>query len=213
MKKYGLPLLIAATGLLYIFAIPSDPMAIKLLFKLIPMWLIIAYACLQAPNPRKRYHWILLGGLFFCMIGDGTLIWFVIGLSAFLVGHLFYMTAFFGQWRFSWPRFITIVPIALYAAFMGSKLVSALQLDGNGSLIVPVVLYVCVISLMMWSAIMTGNRWVIIGSLLFTVSDSILSWNMFVSDVAFSGPLIMLTYYTAQFCMASSVRTMPRHSI
>lgn len=207
MGKYGLPVLIGLMGLLYIFFIPAKPEAVKILFKLIPMWLIIAYAYLQFPASRQRVHWIMLGGLFFCMLGDGLLRWFVVGLFAFLIGHLFYMTAFFGKWSFSKLRFAALLPILLYAVYMSTQLIGSLQQDGKPQLIVPVLLYVIVISLMTWSAIMTGNKWAIVGSILFTISDSILSWNMFVSKVAYAGPLIMITYYTAQFCMASSLRT------
>lgn len=206
MSKYGLPAMIAIMGLLYIFFIPSDPEAVKLLFKLIPMWLIIGYAYLQFPAQRRWHHWVVLLGLFFCMLGDGLLRWFVVGLFAFLIGHLFYLTAFFGRWSFSKLRVWTIVPIALYALFMSNRLVVALLDDGKGELAVPVMLYVIVISLMTWSAMMTGSKWAIVGSILFTVSDSILSWNKFVADVAYSGPLIMTTYYAAQFCIASSIR-------
>jgi alkenylglycerophosphocholine/alkenylglycerophosphoethanolamine hydrolase len=208
-KSSVLPALIALTGLLYIFAIPSEPEAVKLLFKLIPMALIIAYAYRLSADSRKRYHWLVLTGLFFCAIGDGTLRWFVFGLSAFLVGHLFYLTAFFGRWRFSKLRLATALPIAAFAAVMGSQLVQALTDSGKTDLIVPVLVYVAVISTMGWSAIMTGNRTAIAGSLLFMASDSILSWNMFVSDVPYSGPLIMLTYYSAQFLIAASLREKP----
>jgi alkenylglycerophosphocholine/alkenylglycerophosphoethanolamine hydrolase len=212
VDKYRLPVLILLMSLLYIFVIPSDPLAVKLLFKLIPMWLIIVYAYIRIPTPRRRYHWLLLIGLFFCMLGDGLLGWFIVGLSAFLIGHLFYLSGFLSNWRFSKPRFATLVPIALYGSFMGWEIVHALIQDNNEALIIPVILYVSVISLMLWSAIMTGHRWAIIGSILFTISDSILSWNLFVSDISFSGPLIMTTYYAAQFCIAYSIRTIAINS-
>lgn len=209
MAKSALPALIALTGLLYIFVIPSEPEAVKLLFKVIPMALIIAYAYRLSADSRKRYHWLIMAGLFFCTIGDGTLRWFVVGLSAFLVGHLFYLTAFIGRWRFSKLRFAALLPIAAFAVLMGNELVQALSADGKSSLIAPVVAYVAVICTMGWTAIMTGSRTAIAGSLLFMVSDSILSWNMFVSDIAYSGPLIMLTYYSAQFLISSSLREKP----
>ncbi len=209
MAKFALPALIALTGLLYIFVIPSEPEAVKLLFKVIPMALIIAYAYRLSADSRKRYHWLIMAGLFFCTIGDGTLRWFVVGLSAFLVGHLFYLTAFIGRWRFSKLRFAALLPIAAFAVLMGNELDQALSADGKPSLIAPVVAYVAVICTMGWTAIMTGSRTAIAGSLLFMVSDSILSWNMFVSDIAYSGPLIMLTYYSAQFLIASSLREKP----
>ena len=205
MKKYGLPLIILLMSILYIFFIPSDPMAVKLLFKLIPMWLMIGYAFLQLPSSRTRTHYLMLTGLFFCMLGDGLLIWFVVGLTAFLIGHLFYMTGFFSRWRFSVIRFASIVPIAVYSFFMGKELIAALQLSGENTLIIPVLAYITVISFMLWSAIMTGNPWAIVGSILFVISDSILSWNMFISDIPNSGVLIMTTYYSAQFLIARSL--------
>lgn len=205
MKKYGLPLLILLMSILYIFFIPAEPMEVKLLFKLIPMWLMIGYACLQLPSRKTRTHYLILAGLFFCMLGDGLLIWFVIGLTAFLIGHLFYMTGFFSQWRFSVIRFITIVPIGAYSFFMGKELITALELSGKDTLIIPVLAYITVISFMLWSAIMTANPWAITGSVLFVISDSILSWNMFISDVPNSGVLIMSTYYSAQFLIARSL--------
>jgi alkenylglycerophosphocholine hydrolase len=206
--KYGLPALIVVMGVLYIFVIPDEPQAVKLLFKLIPMWLIIAYGYLQMPSNRKRCHWMIGIGLFFCMLGDGLLMgWFIIGLAAFLIGHLFYVTAFISRWRFSAIRFFMLIPILAYASFMSWHLIQALIQADNYALVAAVLVYIIVISFMIWSAIMTGNKLAMAGSVLFAVSDSILAWDRFVSDVVFAGPLIMITYYTAQFLIASSLRT------
>lgn len=205
LKRYGLPLVILIMSVIYIFLIPSEPLAVKLLFKLIPMWLIILFAYWQFPPYKSKVHYLLVIGLFFCMIGDGTLIWFVVGLTAFLIGHLFYAAGFLTQWRYSLLRFLSIVPIAIYSLFMGSELVSSIKANGDHGLIIPVIAYITVISLMLWSAIMTGNRWAMLGSLLFVISDSILSWNMFVSDIRYSGVWIMTTYYAAQFLIARSI--------
>ncbi|OME88842.1 lysoplasmalogenase [Paenibacillus lautus] len=205
LKRYMLPLIILIMSLLYMFFIPSEPLAVKLLFKLIPMWLIILFAYRQFPPHRSRIHYLLLTGLFFCMIGDGTLIWFVVGLSAFLIGHLFYTSGFLGQWRYSAPRLLSIVPIAAYSVWMGIQLVSSLKSNGEQALIIPVIAYIAVISFMLWTAIMTGNRYAMLGSLLFVISDSILSWNMFVADIRYSDIWIMTTYYAAQFLIARSI--------
>ena len=205
MKRYMLPLIILIMSLLYVFFIPSEPLVMKLLFKLIPMWLIILFAYRQFPPHRSRIHYLLLTGLFFCMIGDGTLIWFVVGLSAFLIGHLFYTAGFVGQWRYSALSLLSIVPIAGYSVWMGIQLVSSLKSNGEQALIIPVIAYIAVISFMLWTAIMTGNRYAMVGSLLFVISDSILSWNMFVADIRFSNVWIMTTYYAAQFLIASSI--------
>ncbi|CAH8720590.1 lysoplasmalogenase [Paenibacillus thiaminolyticus] len=208
MVKYGLPSLIVVMGVLYIFVIPDEPQAVKLLFKLIPMWLIIAYGYLHMTSSRKRCHWMIGTGLFFCMLGDGLLMgWFIIGLAAFLIGHLFYVAAFISRWRFSAIRFFMLIPILAYASFMSWHLLQALIQADNYVMAAAVLVYIIVISFMIWSAIMTGNKLAMAGSVLFAVSDSILAWDRFVSEVVFAGPLIMLTYYTAQFLIASSLRT------
>lgn len=198
MKRW-LPAAILVMGLVYIFGSSA------LVFKLIPMWLILIYAYLQKPSVKGRYSLITLIGLFFCMLGDGLLQWFMIGLSAFLIGHLFYTAAFITRWRFSWLRFLTIIPILIFSAVMGYQLYHALIDSGDGGLVIPVFIYLVAIASMGWFSIMTGNKWAILGSLLFITSDSILSWNMFVSDVSYSGPLIMSTYYTAQFLISKSI--------
>ncbi|WP_336787809.1 lysoplasmalogenase [Paenibacillus sp. MMO-177] len=209
-----MPALILLTGLLYIFIIPAEPHAVKLIFKAIPMLLIIAYAYLQSAQNGKRFQQILLAGLVFCVIGDVTLDNFVVGLSAFLIGHLFYLSGFFGQWKFSFWRLVTIVPIGAYAVYMGYELLDALTKSGDDALKIPVLVYVTAISLMGWSAIMSGNAWAVAGALLFMASDSILAWNKFVSDVDGSNVLIMTTYYAAQFCIATCIgyrsRTAPK---
>ncbi|WP_088072898.1 lysoplasmalogenase [Gottfriedia luciferensis] len=204
MKKF-LPILILLFGILYIFFIPSKPVSIKILFKLIPMMLIIYYAFSQRPYLSLKYRSLILLGLFFCMIGDGTLIWFVVGLSAFLIGHLFYAAGFIAGWRYSTFRMLSLVPIAIYAYFLCSNLVNSLNANGQESLVIPVIAYSVAISTMVFTAIMTGNKSAIFGSLLFIISDSILSWDLFVETIKYSSELIMITYYSAQFLIARSI--------
>ncbi|PJK16094.1 lysoplasmalogenase [Chryseomicrobium excrementi] len=206
MKKFVLPLLILFMSCLYIFSIPEDPTILKVIFKLIPMILILVYAYLQCRSKPNSTQWILLSGLFICMLADGFIAYsFILGLATFLVGHLFYVVGFSRAWKFSKVRFTVILLILIYSLFMGRILITALIEDGNNALVIPVIAYVIVISLMAWMAIMTGNKWAITGSLLFVLSDSILSWNMFVSDVPQSTYLIMSTYYSAQFFIAHSL--------
>lgn len=204
MKDKWLPFAILIMGLVYIYVIPPNPEALKILFKLIPMWLILFYA-FRSGQRRSRYHSLIIIGLFFCMMGDGLLRWFVIGLSAFLIGHLFYSAAFLSRWRFSWLRLCTVIPIILYLAVFGNKILSSVSANGDHMLIIPLIAYMIIISLMGWSALMTGNRWAIIGSLLFIISDSLLSWLLFVGEIAHGGQLVMLTYYSAQFLLARSL--------
>ncbi len=209
MKKDLLPIVILIMSLLYIFVIPENPKVLNVLFKLIPMMLMIAYAFLQLPQVKLISHKLIITGLIFCMLGDCLIAFsFVFGLAAFLIGHLFYMAGFFRLWNYSFGRLFSIVPIWIYSLLIGISVVTAVIQGENPTLMIPVIFYIIVISFMCWSAFMVGNRFAIIGSVLFVISDSILSWNMFVSDVAYSGIFIMVTYYSAQFLIAKSLSSL-----
>ncbi|GIP63884.1 membrane protein [Virgibacillus pantothenticus] len=210
MQANRLPVLILVLSILYIFIIPQDPLAFKLFFKLIPMALIIIYAFYQTPKQKTIVHWLILIGLFFCSIGDGTIQWFVVGLSAFLIGHLFYLTGFVSQWKFSKYRVASIIPIGIYAWIMGNELVQAISNSEDTYLVIPVIIYIAAIASMAWFAIMTGNIFASIGSILFVISDSILAWNMFVSPVNYEHVFVMVTYYAAQFFIAHSLKSLGR---
>lgn len=205
---YRLPILILTTGIVYIFISPSEPLAFSIFFKLIPMVLILIYAFEQSLPKRKAVHYWIIGGIGFCLIGDATLHWFLIGLAVFFIGHVFYTIGFLKQWRFSLPRSLVAVPLILFAVWIGYQLVNNLQTDGQTALIIPVIAYIGIIMLMAFTAVMTGNRWAILGSILFIISDSILAWNMFISSFTAANEVIMLTYYGAQFLIAHSLFTL-----
>lgn len=205
MKIKLLSLFILLMSIIYIFFIPSEPFELKLLFKLIPMWMIIYFAFLQKSDGVRQNKRLIIIGLFFCMLGDGLLHWFIIGLSFFLIGHLIYIAGFLKQWNFSKFRFLSIFPLFAFDLIIGHKLINALQQAGNDELVIPVIFYIGAISIMAWAAFMTGNLYAICGSLLFVISDTVLSWNMFISDVSHSHFWIMTTYYAAQYCIASSI--------
>ncbi|WP_067729486.1 lysoplasmalogenase [Oceanobacillus damuensis] len=207
MILYQIPLLIFAMGLVYIFIAPSEPFIFSLFFKLAPMILIFVYAFKQLPLKKSNTHWLIIIGLIFCIIGDGTIHWFPIGLSAFLIGNLFYIAGFLTQWNFSKIRLVLLVPIAICGIFIGRVLIHELNSNGNEALMVPVIGYLLVISLMAWSAIMTGNRWASSGGILFVLSYSLLVWNMFIAPVGNAAELIMLSYYGAQFLIIHSLAT------
>ncbi|APC49955.1 lysoplasmalogenase [Virgibacillus halodenitrificans] len=212
MPANRLPLLILTMSILYIFIVPDDPFVFKLFFKLIPMAMILMYAFEQSGRWKSKTHWLLLCGLIFSMLGDGTIHWFILGLSAFLIAHLFYITAFLTRWNFSVSRMLYAIPVGIYAILFGRRLIQALNESGEQSLVIPVLLYILVISVMTWSAMMTGNHWALWGSILFVISDSVLAWNMFISPIPNAAELIMLTYYAAQFLIAHSLFTIVKNS-
>src|SRR5699024_11920043 len=94
MRIKLIPIFILFFSCLYIFIIPTEPQSVKLIFKLIPMGLIILYAIRNIPYLSRRTHYLLLFGLVFSLIGDGTLHCFLIWLIDFLIVYLFYFIVF-----------------------------------------------------------------------------------------------------------------------
>lgn len=208
MILYRLPILIFITGIVYIFISPSEPLTFHIFFKVIPMVLILIYAFEQSLPRKKAIHYWIIAGIVFSLIGDATLHWFLIGLSSFFLGHVCYTIGFVKQWRFSRRRILSVIPLILFASWIGCQLVHHLQKDNESHLIIPVIAYIIMLLIMALAAIMTGNRWAALGSILFVVSDSILAWNMFISSLSHADNFVMLTYYTAQFLIAHSLFTL-----
>jgi len=157
--------------------------------------------------------WLYLA-LFFSFAGDVLLmfqsnneLFFLFGLSAFLLAHVFYII-FFHQIRLkeqvvSNPWLLVIVVI--YYAILISLLSPYL-----GAMKYPVRIYGIVISFMFMLAMhmyyiknKRAGVWMLTGALLFVISDSLLAINKFYSSFPAADILVMLTYGLAQLSIIS----------
>lgn len=159
-------------------------------------------------------------GLFFSLIGDILLLnstdrMFVLGLTAFLLTHIFYLVGFknellhFTAWSFVLIFFIYINGLRLLR-----RVVGAMRLKGFNQLSAPVIVYGIVISLMLYAAMSTlfDPAWktsaaflVSAGAFLFYISDLILAWNKFVSPMK-NGPIAnILTYHLGQIGLIAGI--------
>ena len=153
--------------------------------------------------------WVLFA-LLFSLLGDVLLmfqekksIFFLLGLSAFLLAHIFYII-FFHKVRVKenvksnpW----LLVAVVIYYALL-INLLSPYLFDMK----IPVLVYGIVISFMFMLAMhmlfiknKAAGQWMMVGALLFVMSDSILAINKFYQPFEAAGVLIMLTYGLAQF--------------
>lgn len=196
--------LIAVMGIVYIFFIPADPVSTKIVFKLIPILLILLFAFIQQAGESQKYKMLIMVGLFICMLADGLIYWFIIGLITFLIGHVWYIFAFRHIKVAVIPKWGVVLLIA-YGIAMSIWIAGTLLTKGETVLAFAVILYIVVILLMGWNAFQTANKFAIIGAILFIFSDSILAINKFIFDITFSDELIMISYYTAQFLFAFSI--------
>ncbi|WP_316838862.1 lysoplasmalogenase [Pedobacter gandavensis] len=162
---------------------------------------------------KGRFHKRLFTGLFFCLLGDVLLmlVWqnpsyFMYGLVAFLLGHIFYISAFYLDFRSAQEldKKGARLAIILCAAFsIGFYFYLRPHL---GDMKLPVMVYTFVISLMMMMAAFRNKRvnvlsfnLILFGALFFLVSDATLAYNKFVKGFDFAGVLIMATYMIAQY--------------
>ncbi|MNX08662.1 lysoplasmalogenase [Pedobacter ghigonis] len=162
---------------------------------------------------RGRFHKRIFTGLIFALAGDvllmlqaGRTLFFIYGLAAFLVCHIFYIRAFIldhkSNPKHRTPYFLWVVGV--FAIFC-SGLFFYLQ-PKLGVMQFPVLMYAIIICVM---AIMAVNRYgkvnifsfklILYGALFFLLSDSVLAVNKFSQPIPQAGVLIMATYMIAQY--------------
>ncbi|MFJ7668673.1 lysoplasmalogenase [Lysinibacillus sp. NPDC097195] len=191
-------------GLYYIFFFSHIDQRVILIFKIIPMILIIIMAAIPKVQAIKKYQLLIVIGLVFCMIGDYTLQWFLIGLTSFLIGHIFYIFAFSSTNEQPVPTWAKVL-LLLYGVMMAIWIASTVFKSGETILTFAVLAYIAIILTMGWTAIRTRSAFAIVGAILFIASDSYLAVNKFVMPLPFSHEVIMLTYYSAQILIALSI--------
>ncbi len=196
-----------ACGVLYLITQPWQPFPASFEVK----GLSIAALGLHAFFSRggERDVLILGAALILSSVGDVLLDLdprglFIYGLGAFLIVHLVYAFLF----ARNWPRLLRIGPTQtalIILVLVYSVVVSTWLVPGLGNLTVPVVLYICAITAMVVAAILAGfsTPWVVVGAILFLVSDSLLAVNKFKTPVPYRDYLVWATYYAGQYAIAT----------
>lgn len=200
------------TALAAALAIASAPWALgqpwlNFVFKPLATLGVIAYAWPRGVDTPVLRRWLLVG-LGLSLVGDVALLWpqqgFLPGLVSFLLAHLAYLVGFTrvqrlaGLWR----------PFVVYAVVAGTIL--ALLWPGvPGALRLPVAVYVVALASMaaqaavLWRAGAARGAVLALGGALFVASDALLATNRFAGPVPMSGLWILVTYWSAQWCIAS----------
>ena len=192
--------LVAVTG--FLIGIVADLHLLRLVTKPIPV-LLMALAVFSSTGSvaGRRTFW----GLLFCALGDVLLevspATFTPGLGAFLVGHLFYTSAFLARSR---TPHLGLLPIfLLWGAGVVVHLHNGLATAG---MLGPVVLYSLAISAMMWRAAAcwaeaprsSASRFGFFGAVLFAVSDTLIALNRFGDPIDGAPYAIILLYWAGQ---------------
>jgi uncharacterized membrane protein YhhN len=170
---------------------------------------------------------LLIAGLAFGLTGDIFLAlsekWFTMGLGAFLLGHLVYLSLIVltltRAHRLDLLGAISgwsIVPLAaaILAALLvfNRVIVRPLQKKNPDKAFIAALYFyaVCLTSVMVFSGftafLLSDLSWKVwalaLGGALFFISDFILAYDRFVRRVKLGQLWVMVTYYLAQFCLA-----------
>ncbi len=168
--------------------------------------LSLAGAVLFSGRLSGKEQLAMLMGALFCGAGDVILDidrvrLFVPGLAAFLLGHIAFLVFFL--FRFDWnnPRKLWSLPILLFTGSMAWLLVPHL-----GSLLLPVVLYLLVITAMTASAFFARvHLLAAVGAGIFMLSDALLALAKFIFDGSPSPAVSIPVYFTGLFLLGFGV--------
>jgi uncharacterized membrane protein YhhN len=175
--------------------------------------LFVITALVQS-HPMPVYYHFLLIGLLFCLAGDVFLAlpqdrMFRLGLVSFLVGHLFYIIAFFntaslGPWTW-WGTLAVLIVSGWIYRWLRPRV---------GGMNGPVLAYIIVITVMVsgaWSVLgdarfaWAGRIMVFAGACCFYISDIFVARDRFVKKEALNRLIGLPLYYGGQFLLAFSV--------
>lgn len=180
---------------------------------------LLAFFLSVAQGMKSSLKTYIILALIFSFFGDSLLLlndfgsaFFLLGLSAFLIAHIFYIVSFNeirnrNQEKFR-PIGISIAFVILYLSIFFYILLPKV----DNALLVPIILYGTTIGLMFISASTLSKtfrssnfRMLMLGAGLFILSDSLIALNKFVVSFDLAHPLIMLTYILAQWLIVRSL--------
>ncbi|MGC4234827.1 MAG: lysoplasmalogenase [Niabella sp.] len=191
-------------------AVHSDKL--QFIFKPLLVTSLLGYFVTATKGVAAHLKKWIIGALVFSIAGDTLLmfandneLFFMLGLVAFLIAHIFYIVCFHkirtkegiaGKWY-------AAIIVAVYYFLIINFLLPHL-----GGLKYAVIIYGLVISFMLLIAMhlydLKDNliaRYILSGAILFVVSDSVLAINKFYRPYPWGGWAIMITYALAQWLL------------
>ena len=149
--------------------------------------------------------WYLIAALALSLLGDVYLMLpdelFPVGLLAFLFAHLAYVAEFNATPLARAVWFVIVVgastPLAL-------RIIRAVK---QPPLRIGVGIYMSALSLMVASAIASGDLTATAGALLFFASDSMIALNRFVAPFAWARVAVIVTYHLGQLLLVMALRS------
>lgn len=142
-----------------------------------------------------------LAALAFCIAGDVFLMLprdaFIPGLASFAVAQILFAVSFATSGVSGGWLVVGLIIAIPTSGLLARRFVDAIKKSGHGELVVPVVVYMVVISAMAVGSIGAGSAVAIAGAVLFMASDSLIAESRFVREQRWHGVGIMVTYHLA----------------
>jgi uncharacterized membrane protein YhhN len=163
---------------------------------------LLSMALFAGATDSTAGRWLVLA-LLLGLLGDVFLLEdtpsrFVLGLAAFLVGHLAYVASFLAvgldRPGLGWLGAVVL----LVALVVGRRILPGAVADGGVGLGIAVAVYMAVIGAMAVTGWATGRPLVGLGASLFVVSDTVLAMGRFVRPRRWTSVVVMVTYHLAQ---------------
>ena len=161
---------------------------------------------------QKKFAVIMLIGLIFAMVGDVVInIVFVEGAALFAVGHVFYFVAYCVLEKFSIKDLI----IASVIFVLSAAVILFVPIFDFGGMFMQIVClaYALIISCMLGKAISNLTKKInalnillVVGSVLFFLSDLMLLFDVFSNVGLWAIVLCLATYYPAQCFLAYAIK-------
>ncbi|GLX78683.1 membrane protein [Thalassotalea insulae] len=191
--------LFGLTAIIYLISLSFSPYSLQFSLKALPILLLLVAV---QRSSRCKDKTLLTLALIASGAGDVLLALpisnsFILGLGAFLIAQLVYTVSFIRA-RVNKPNKVRKIVAVLVLAF--AIAMAFYILPDTGELMVPVTVYLFVITCMGLCALLSGiHLWVAVGALSFISSDAMLALSIFKTPLPFSDQLVMLSYYLAQF--------------
>jgi uncharacterized membrane protein YhhN len=211
-------ILFIISSIIHLMSIDAEwHVAINFISKAMLMPVLAWYAVSSFSENETPYKRFIFSALAFSWLGDILLTWkeelfFLGGLSAFLIAHLFYIAGYYNetgykQFNLLKQKTYLVTPYILIVGFFLYKTHANL-----GMMIIPVGIYSAVLATMSCFAMNRFNNvisksfWITyIGSLLFMFSDFMIGWTVFYHEVPHSRLIIMATYIAGQFLIINGL--------
>ncbi len=221
MKKFFL-ILFCVVVIAYIYLAQVQNQSLQLYFKPLIIPALGAYF-LSNSKVTTLIQKLLLVALFFSWAGDMLLmfepykpVFFIFGLSAFLIAHLFFIITF--KKIYNKEKVKLKIGIFLFCLLIYTSLITILY-PHLQRLLVPVCVYGLAISIMLLIALHLcyikkkfAGRQIAVGAGFFVISDACLAINKFYQPIPYSAVIIMSTYALAQFLIVNGILAYNRNS-